>query len=68
MEIGSDGLMNSMFMTRIYDNIWTGEEEIRFNTRMWNRCFQFPLSMNYCKQVLYFLLADNVSFVEKRVA
>ena len=34
MEIGSDGLMNSMFMTRIYDNIWTGEEEISLQSLM----------------------------------
>ena len=34
MELSSDGLMNNMFMTWIYDNIWTGEEEISLQSLM----------------------------------
>jgi hypothetical protein len=34
MELSSDGLMNNMFTTWIYDNIWTGEEEISLQSLM----------------------------------
>ena len=34
MELSSDGLMNNMFTTWIYDNIWTAEEEISLQSLM----------------------------------
>ena len=34
MELSSDGLMSIMFMTWIYDNIWTVEEEISLQSLM----------------------------------
>ena len=54
MEIGSDGLMNSMFMTRIYDNIWTGEEEISLQSLMAFTSSTYQLKFIYSEKATKF--------------